>query len=199
MYRYSDTIARLIEALNKLPGIGQRSAERIVFYLLKAAPQEVENLSRLILESKTKIKACSTCNNITESDPCNICRNPKRTSDEICVVEQPNDIISIEKTNEFHGRYHVLLGAISPLDGISPQDLKIKHLLERIEKEKVKEIILATNPNSEGEVTAIYLSKILKPLKVKITRLAQGLPMGANLEYVDDITMTKALEGRREF
>ncbi len=199
MYRYSESIARLIEALNKLPSIGQRSAERIVFYLLKADPIEVEKLSRAVIDIKTKIKACSICNNITESDPCNICSNPKRTSDEICVVEQPNDIISIEKTNEFRGRYHILLGAISPLDGISPDDLKIKQLVERIEKEKVKEIIIATNPNSEGEATAIYLSKILKPLKVKITRLAQGLPMGANLEYVDDITMTKALEGRREF
>jgi len=199
MYRYSESIARLIEALNKLPSIGQRSAERIVFYLLKADPLEVEKLSRAVIEIKTKIKACSICNNITELDPCNICSNPKRTSDEICVVEQPNDIISIEKTNEFRGRYHILLGAISPLDGISPDDLKIKHLVERIEKEKVKEIIIATNPNSEGETTAIYLSQILKPLKVKITRLAQGLPMGANLEYVDDITMTKALEGRREF
>jgi len=199
MYRYSESIARLIEALNKLPSIGQRSAERIVFYLLKADPLEVEKLSRAVIEIKTKIKACSICNNITELDPCNICSNPKRTSDELCVVEQPNDIISIEKTNEFRGRYHILLGAISPLDGISPDDLKIKHLVERIEKEKVKEIIIATNPNSEGETTAIYLSQILKPLKVKITRLAQGLPMGANLEYVDDITMTKALEGRREF
>jgi len=199
MYRYSESIARLIEALNKLPSIGQRSAERIVFYLLKADPLEVEKLSRALIEIKTKIKACSICNNITELDPCNICSNPKRTSDEICVVEQPNDIISIEKTNEFRGRYHILLGAISPLDGISPDDLKIKHLVERIKKEKVKEIIIATNPNSEGETTAIYLSQILKPLKVKITRLAQGLPMGANLEYVDDITMTKALEGRREF
>ena len=198
MYRYSDSIARLIDALNKLPGIGQRSAERIVFYLLKTDPIEVEKLSRVIMEIKTKIKACSNCNNITESNPCNICSNPKRTSDEICVVEQPNDIISIEKTNEFHGRYHVLLGAVSPLDGISPQDLKVKHLLERIEKEKVKEIIIATNPNSEGEATAIYLSKVLKPFNVKITRLAQGLPMGANLEYIDDITMSKALEGRRE-
>ena len=199
MYRYSESIARLIEALNKLPSIGQRSAERIVFYLLKADPIEAEKLSRAVMDIKTKIKACSICNNITELDPCNICSNPKRTSDEICVVEQPNDIISIEKTNEFRGRYHILLGAISPLDGISPDDLKIKHLVERIEKEKVKEIIIATNPNSEGETTAIYLSQILKPLKVKITRLAQGLPMGANLEYVDDITMTKALEGRREF
>ncbi len=199
MYRYSESIARLIEALNKLPSIGQRSAERIVFYLLKADPLEAEKLSRAVMDIKTKIKACSICNNITELDPCNICSNPKRTSDEICVVEQPNDIISIEKTNEFRGRYHILLGAISPLDGISPDDLKIKHLVERIEKEKVKEIIIATNPNSEGETTAIYLSQILKPLKVKITRLAQGLPMGANLEYVDDITMTKALEGRREF
>lgn len=199
MYRYSDTIAQLIDALNKLPGIGQRSAERIVFYLLKTNPQEVKNLSKLILDIKTKIKACSVCNNITESNPCNICNNPKRTSDEICVVEQPNDILSIEKTNEFHGRYHILLGAISPLDGIGPQDLKIKELAERIKKENVKEVIIATNPNSEGETTAIYLLKALKPLEVKITRLAQGLPMGANLEYVDDITMTKALQGRREF
>lgn len=199
MYRYSDTIAQLIDALNKLPGIGQRSAERIVFHLLKTNPQEVENLSKLILDIKAKIKACSICNNITESNPCNICNNPKRTSDEICVVEQPNDILSIEKTNEFHGRYHILLGAISPLDGIGPQDLKIKELAERIKKENVKEVIIATNPNSEGETTAIYLLKALKPLEVKITRLAQGLPMGANLEYVDDITMTKALQGRREF
>lgn len=199
MYRYSDTIAQLIDALNKLPGIGQRSAERIVFHLLKTNPQEVENLSKLILDIKRKIKACSICNNITESNPCNICNNPKRTSDEICVVEQPNDILSIEKTNEFHGRYHILLGAISPLDGIGPDELKIKDLMERIKKEKVKELIIATNPNSEGETTAIYLLKALKPLGIKITRLAQGLPMGANLEYVDDITMTKALQGRREF
>lgn len=198
MYRYSESIAHLIESLNKLPGIGQRSAERIVFYLLNASLQEVEDLSRAILDIKTKIRACSICNNITELDPCNICRNPKRSSDEICVVEQPNDIISIEKTNEFRGRYHVLLGAISPLDGVGPQDLKIKQLLERVGREKVKEVIIATNPNSEGEATAMYLYKILKPLKIKITRLAQGLPMGADLEYVDDFTMTKALEGRRE-
>ena len=155
MYRYTGTLAKVIEGISKLPGLGQKSAERITFYLLKASPAEIEKLGQAILDIKTKIKTCSACNNITEIDPCHICRDPKRSSDEICVIEQPFDIISIEKTNEFRGRYHVLLGAISPLDGIGPDDLKIKGLLARIEKEKIKEVIIATNLTSEGEATAI--------------------------------------------
>ena len=198
MYKHTDTISRLIEGLSKLPGLGQRSAERITFYLLKAPAEETAKLAQAILDIKSKIKACSTCNNITEQDPCAICRDPRRTSDELCVVEQPPDVLSIEKTHEFRGRYHVLLGVISPLDGIGPEDLKIKGLLERVKNEKVKEVIIATNPTSEGEATAIYLSKLLKPLGTKITRLARGIPMGSSLEYIDALTMTKALEGRRE-
>lgn len=198
MYKPTDTIGRLIEGLSKLPGLGQRSAERIAFYLLKMPAEETDKLAQAILDIKTKIKACSTCNNITEQDPCAICRDPRRTSEEICVVEQPPDILVIEKTNKFRGRYHVLLGAISPLDGIGPDDLKIKSLLERVKKEKVNEVIIATNPTSEGETTAVYLSKLLKPLGTRITRLARGIPMGSNLEYIDALTMTKALEGRRE-
>lgn len=198
MYKHSDTIARLIEGLSRLPGLGQRSAERIAFYLLKAPAEQTARLAQAILDIKSKIKACSTCNNITEQDPCALCQDPRRTSDEICVVEQPPDILSIEKTHEFHGRYHVLLGAISPLDGVGPDNLKINGLVERVKKEKIKEIIIATNPTSEGEVTAIYLAKVLKPFGLKITRLARGIPMGSNLEYIDSSTMTKALEGRRE-
>ena len=198
MYKHTDTISRLIEGLSKLPGLGQRSAERITFYLLKAPAEETAKLAQAILDIKSKIKACSTCNNITEQDPCAICRDPRRTSDELCVVEQPPDVLSIEKAHEFRGRYHILLGAISPLDGIGPDDLKIKSLLERVKKETVKEVIIATNPTSEGEATAIYLSKLLKPLGTKITRLARGIPMGSSLEYIDALTMTKALEGRRE-
>ena len=198
MYKHTDTISRLIEGLSKLPGLGQRSAERITFYLLKAPAEETAKLAQAILDIKTKIKACSTCNNITELDPCAICRDPRRTADELCVVEQPPDILSIEKTHEFRGRYHVLLGAISPLDGIGPDDLKIKGLLERVKNEKVKEVIIATNPTSEGETTAVYLARLLKPLGPKITRLARGIPMGSSLEYIDASTMTKALEGRRE-
>lgn len=195
---YSKSLQRLISALHRLPGIGPKSAQRLAFHILKSSRTEANELAQAILEAKEKMKSCSVCGNITDSDPCLICEDSTRDGSTICVVEQPQDIFIFEKMGEYKGTYHVLMGALSPLDGVGPDDLKIKELVTRIEQDKIKEVIIATNPNVEGEATAAYLSKLIKPLGVKMTQLAQGMPMGSDLEYADEVTLAKALEGRRE-
>lgn len=192
------SLAKLIEELSKLPTIGPKTAQRLAFYILKTPQREVRRLAEVIVEVKEKIKNCSICYNITEEDPCNICQDIKRDKKTICVIEQASDIIALEKIREYKGTYHVLEGAISPLDGITPEHLRIKELLKRIEDNQVEEIILATNPNVEGEATALYLTKLIKPLGLKLTRIAYGIPVGGDLEYADEVTLAKALEGRRE-
>lgn len=195
---HSKSLQRLISALHRLPGIGPKSAQRLAFHILKSSRAEANELAQAILAAKEKMKSCSVCGNITDSDPCLICDDSTRDGSTICVVEQPQDIFIFEKMGEYKGTYHVLMGALSPLDGVGPDDLKIKELVTRIEQDKIKEVIIATNPNVEGEATAAYLSKLIKPLGVKVTQLAQGMPMGSDLEYADEVTLAKALEGRRE-
>ncbi len=195
---YAAPVAILIDELTKLPGIGPKSAQRLAFYLLKISPENAKDLADAIMNVKDKIGFCNVCFNITEGDMCELCCDFDRDDSLICVVEEPRDIIAIEKTSSFKGRYHVLGGAISPIDGIGPDDLKIRELLDRLKDEKVKEIVIATNPNIEGEATAMYLAKLVKPLGVKVTRIASGLPVGGDLEYADEVTLGKALEGRRE-
>lgn len=198
MNDYAEPIARLIDELRKLPGIGQKTAQRLAYSLLRRSREDAERLSRAILDVKEKIRYCSRCNNFSDQDPCNYCTSPNRTQEMICVVEEPNDILSIEKTREYHGQYHVLHGVLSPINGIGPEDLKLKNLIERLREGSVREIILATNPNIEGEATAIYLAKLLKPIGVRVTRIALGLPVGSDLEFADEVTMSKALEYRHE-
>jgi recombination protein RecR len=198
MKDFAEPLARLIDELKRLPGIGQKSAQRLAFHLERAPREEAARLAEAILEVKDKIKLCSVCNNLTELDPCEYCTDSSRTSDVICIVETPYNVISIEKTREFHGRYHVLHGALSPLQGVGPDQLKIKSLLDRLKDGQVKELIVATNPNVEGEATAIYLSKLIKPLGVRVTRIAMGIPVGSELEFADEITVLKSMEGRRE-
>ncbi len=191
----SVSLEKAIVELNKLPGIGRKTAQRLVFYLLKLPKHEVGELADALLALKEKINFCSICYNITESDPCYICRHPDRERSIICVVEEANDVLALERTGEYKGLYHVLGGALSPLEGISPDDLRIKELMARL-KDSVREVIVATNPNAEGEATAIYLDKLIKPLNVSVTRIARGLPVGGDIEYADEITLTRALEGR---
>ena len=198
MAYYPEPVARLIEALQKLPGVGPKTAQRMTFFLLKRPAPEVASLASALGQLKERIVHCSVCFNVTEEDPCRICRDPGRDARALCVVEEPNDLLALERTGEFRGRYHVLLGALSPLDGTGPDDLKVRELLARLESQSVEEVILATNPSVEGEATAIYLAKLLKPLGVRITRIARGLPVGGDLEYADEVTLSKALEGRRE-
>lgn len=195
---YAGPLSRLIDELKRLPGIGQKSAQRIAFHIERAPRENAERLSEAILEVKDKLKLCSLCNNLTEEDPCSICSDPSRTHSLICVVETPYNVVSIERTHEFHGLYHVLHGALSPLQGIGPEQLRLKNLIDRLKNGSVKEIIVATNPNVEGEATAIYLSKLIKPLGVKVSRIAMGIPVGSELEFADEVTMLKAMEGRRE-
>ncbi len=198
MAHYPEPVARLIDALQRLPGIGPKTAQRLTFFLLKRPPDEVRELSEALTGMKERIGHCRTCFNVTDEDPCRICADPARDPRVLCVVEEPNDLLAMERTGEFRGRYHVLLGALSPLDGIGPEDLRIRELLARLEMESVSEIILATNPNVEGEATALYLAKLLRPFTVRITRIARGLPVGGDLEYADQVTLSKALEGRRD-
>ncbi len=198
MAYYPEPVARLIDALQRLPGIGPKTAQRLTFFLLKRPTAEVATLAESLVQLKQLIVHCTVCFNVTEEDPCRICRDPKRDTRALCVVEEPNDLLALERTGEFRGRYHVLLGALSPLDGIGPEDLRVRELLTRLEADQVEEIILATNPSVEGEATAIYLAKLLKPLGVRVTRIARGLPVGGDLEYADEVTLSKALEGRRE-
>jgi len=194
---FPESLVRVIEELQRLPGIGPKSAQRLAFHILRTPREHAERLAAAIRDVKERVTYCSTCNNITDADPCEYCRNTERDQRIICVVEEPQNVSGIEKTREFKGVYHVLMGAISPLQGIGPDQLKIKGLLARIGS-GVTEVILATNPNVEGEATALYLARLLKPLGVKVTRIAMGVPVGSDLEYADDVTMHKALEGRRE-
>ena len=198
MAYYPEPVARLIDAFQRLPGIGPKTAQRLTFYMLKRPPDEARELGEALIAMKEKITYCRTCFNVTDEDPCRLCTDPRRDERVICVVEEPNDLLAMERTGEFRGRYHVLLGALSPLDGVGPDDLKIRELLARLEGRETAEIILATNPNVEGEATALYLAKLLRPLAVRITRIARGLPVGGDLEYADQVTLSKALEGRRE-
>jgi len=198
MAYYPEPVARLIEALQRLPGIGPKTAQRLSFFLLKRPVDEVAALAESLTQLKALIIHCSVCFNVTQEDPCRICGDPQRDARSLCIVEEPNDLLALERTGGFRGRYHVLLGALSPLDGIGPEDLKVRELLSRLEAASVEEIILATNPSVEGEATAIYLAKLLKPFAPKITRLARGLPVGGDLEYADEVTLAKAIEGRRD-
>jgi recombination protein RecR len=198
MKDYAEPLARLIDELKRLPGIGQKSAQRIAFHLERASREDSERLAAALLDAKDKIRLCSVCNNLTELDPCEYCSDSRRDAELICVVETPYNVVAVEKTREFHGQYHVLHGALSPLQGIGPDQLKLKNLLERLKGGKVKELILATSPTVEGEATAVYISRLIKPLGVKVSRIAMGIPVGSELEYADEVTMSKALEGRRE-
>lgn len=198
MAQYPEPLARLVEALQRLPGVGPKTAQRLAFWVLKRPVEEIRALSEALLAVKERLGHCDVCYNITDENPCRICADPGRDASLLCVVEEPNDLLAMERTGEYRGRYHVLLGALSPLDGVGPEDLKIRELLTRLEAGGVREVILATNPNVEGEATALYLARLLRPLGVRVTRIARGLPVGGDLEYADQVTLSKALEGRRE-
>ena len=198
MSYYSPSIEKLIESFERLPSIGHKTAVRLAFHMLDLSKEETDEFINSIINAKEKLKYCSNCYNISDTDPCPICSSPKRDNSVICVVEDVRDVMAMERTHEFKGVYHVLHGTISPMNGIGPEDIKIKELLNRIGNGDVKEIIIATNPRVEGEATAIYLSKIIKPLGIKVTRIAHGIPVGGDLEYTDEVTLSKALEGRRE-
>ena len=198
MEQYALPIANLIDQLSKLPGIGRKTAQRLAFFILEMEKLEAEKLSESILEAKEKITLCSVCQNLTEIDPCVICQNTNRDKSTICVLEGAKDVIAMERSREYKGEYHVLHGVISPMDNIGPNDIKVKELLNRLSDDQVKEVILATNPTVEGEATALYLSKLIKPLEVKVTRIAHGIPVGGDLEYFDEVTLSKAMDNRRE-
>jgi recombination protein RecR len=191
-------VQSLVDELGRLPGIGPKSAQRIAFYLLKAGPEDAKRLAKAVVEAKERVSWCRRCFNFAEDELCVYCRDDRRDPSVLCVVEEPRDIVAVERTQEYRGRYHVLLGAISPIEGIGPEQLKIKELLARVGDEDVEEVILATNPNIEGEATAMYLARLLKPLGLRVTRIASGLPVGGDLEYADEVTLGRALEGRRE-
>ncbi len=195
----AEAIYKLIQELNKLPGIGPKSAQRLAYYLLRAPEEQTRQLAEAILSVKQTIKLCSVCFNVTDSDLCSFCRSDQRDQSQICIVEQPQDILALEHTGIYKGLYHVLHGAISPTEGVGTDDIRIKELLERLKNSSVDEVILATNTHLEGEQTAMYLSKLISPLSIRVTRLAQGLPFGTELEYADDVTLTRAIEGRQEF
>jgi recombination protein RecR len=195
---YQGSLQELIDALGKLPGIGPKSAQRLAFYFLQTDPISVENLARLLVEVKQKVKSCKTCGAVSEAETCNLCNDPRRDQTSICVVEEAKDISSVEKTREFKGKYHVLGGVISPIDGIGPDQLRVKELIKRVNEENIQEVIIATNPNLEGEATAAYLVKVLEPSQILVTRLASGLPVGGELEYADEVTLGRAFKGRRQ-
>lgn len=195
---YTKPLARLIEELEKLPGVGPKSSQRLAFHLVKQPMQSVQNLAQALIQAKEQIKFCSVCSNLSAEDPCDICRATNRDQTTICVIAEPKDLVALERTKEYKGTYHVLGGLISPLDGIGPEQLKIKELLGRLQDGTVTEVILAINPSVEGEATTLYLGRLLKPMGVKVTRIAFGLPIGGDLEYADELTLVKALEGRRE-
>lgn len=198
MGRYSvATLSKLVDQFERMPGIGHKSAQRLAFHVLNMTKQEAENFSKIILEAHEKIKRCSVCCNLAEDEKCPICKSESRDKSIICVVEDPRDVIAFERTHEYNGTYHVLHGVISPMNGIGPEDITIKELLARIGDDEVKEVIMATNPTVEGEATAMYISRLLKPMGITVSRLAYGVPVGAELEYADEVTLTKALEGRR--
>ncbi|HEV3218634.1 MAG TPA: recombination mediator RecR [Candidatus Acidoferrales bacterium] len=195
---YAPPITRLIDELKHLPGIGQKTAQRLAFHLLRATPEQAMALADAIRDAKQNVRFCSVCNNITDADPCFYCTSATRNRKLICVVEEPANIVAVEKTRQFNGLYHVLGGSLAPLQGIGPEQLKIKGLIERLKGAGIEEIIVATNPTAEGEATAVYLSKLIKPLGVRVTRIGVGIPVGADLEYADEVTMLKAMEGRRD-
>ena len=195
---YPGPVAKLVNELNKLPGVGPKTAQRLSFFILKEPPEAAEKLARTIVEARRSVKYCSVCSSLTDIDPCAICRNPARGKSVICVVEDPRDVISIERSREFRGVYHVLRGAISPMDGIGPDDLTIKELLARLEEGSVKEVVVATNSSVEGEATAMYIARLLQSIGIKVTRIAHGIPVGGDLEYADEVTLARAFEGRRE-
>jgi recombination protein RecR len=194
---YEGAVQDLIDELGRLPGIGPKSAQRIAFHLLAADAVDVERFAATLGRVKREIRFCRTCGNVSEADECRICRDPRRDAAVICVVEEPKDVVAIERTGEFHGRYHVLGGAISPIDGVGPDDLRTRELMQRLADHAVTELILATDPNLEGEATATYLARLVKPLQIKVTRLASGLPVGGDLEYADEVTLGRAFSGRR--
>lgn len=198
MNYYSSSIAQLIEEFTKLPGIGRKTAQRLAFYVINMSKQDAHSLADAIVTAKENIKYCKICTNLTDQDTCNICSDKRRDPAAICVVEDPRDVVAMERTKEFKGYYHVLHGAISPLEGVGPEDIKIKELLSRLTDGAIEEVIIATNPNIEGEATAMYISKLLKPMGIKVSRIAHGIPVGGDLEYADEVTLAKALEGRRE-
>ncbi len=198
MRDYAGPVEALIEEFRKLPGIGSKSAQRLAFFIIRTPKPEAEKLAHAILQIKESIRYCSICNNITDLDPCRYCSDSSRDRSIICVLEEPHNLIAIEKTREYQGLYHVLLGVISPLQGIGPEQLRIPGLIERLRGGEVKEVIIATNPNIEGEATALYLSRLIKPLGIKVTRIATGMPVGSDLDYADQITVSRALEGRRD-
>lgn len=195
---YSETVNKLINQFEKLPGIGHKTAIRLAFYILESDENVAKEFSETLVKAKKNVKFCSICYNLTEKDPCDICSNSKRDESTICVVENVKDVIAMEKTHEYKGKYHVLHGSISPMNNISAGDIKIKELLERLKDDSIKEVILATNPTVEGEATAMYISRLIKPLGIKVTRIAHGIPVGGDLEYTDEITLIKALEGRTQ-
>ena len=195
---YSETVNKLINQFEKLPGIGHKTAVRLAFYILESNENVAKEFSETLIKAKNNVKFCSICYNLTENDPCDICSNKKRDDSTICVVENVKDVIAMEKTHEYRGEYHVLHGSISPMNNITAGDIKIKELLERLKDDTIKEVILATNPTVEGEATAMYISRLIKPLGIKVTRIAHGIPVGGDLEYTDEITLIKALEGRTQ-
>ncbi|MBI5789262.1 MAG: recombination protein RecR [Candidatus Schekmanbacteria bacterium] len=199
MMIYSESLQELIKEFKKMPGIGEKNAQRLAFYVLQISNEQAQKLSMAIINLKTRIRYCSICSNLTEVDPCAICHNPSRDHSLICVVEDPKALIAIEKTGQYKGVYHVLMGTLSPLDNIGPDDIRIKELMTRVEKNDVKEVIMGTSPNMEGETTSLYIARLLSPLGIKITRLARGVPIGTDIEYADEITLLNALEGRTKF
>ena len=194
---YEGIVQDLIEEFGRLPGIGPKSAQRLAFHILQADPHDVNRLAELLVEVKSRVHFCTTCGNVAEEEQCRICRDPKRDDAVVCVVEEPKDVVAIERTREFRGRYHVLGGAISPIDGVGPDDLRIKELMSRLADANITEVILATDPNLEGEATATYLARMIAPLGIAVSRLASGLPVGGDLEYADEVTLGRAFEGRR--
>jgi len=195
---YTEPVARLIEKFSALPGIGPKTAQRLSFHILGMPTEEVEAFAEAVVDAKTRTKYCSVCGNLTEADPCGVCQDSGRDRSVICVLGDPRDVVAMERTREYHGLYHVLHGLISPMDGIGPNDIRLKELLNRLHDDQVQEIILATSPTVEGEATAMYIARLIKPLGIKVTRIARGLPVGGDLEYADEVTLTKAMEGRRE-
>ena len=198
MKQYPKPLAKLINELSKLPGIGTKSAQRLAFHILSLEDAEAERLAEAITCAKREMKYCSLCGNMTDEDPCAICSDPARRDDVICVVESPRDVMAMERIKEFNGLYHVLHGVISPMEGIGPEDINLKSLIQRLQANDVKELIIATNPNIEGEATAMYIARLIKPAGIKVTRIAHGIPVGGDLEYADEVTLLKSLEGRRE-
>lgn len=199
MVKVAEPINQLIKKLAKFPGVGEKTAARLALYILRSSKEEAVELARSIVNVKEKIALCPICYNLTDQDPCEICKDERRDKELLCVVEEPGDLMALESSGEFRGRYHVLHGVISPLDGVTPDDIKIKELIERLKSGQVKEVIVATNPTTNGNTTALYLSKLIKPLNIKVTRIAQGIPIGGDIEYTDEVTLKRAMEGRRDF